>query len=140
MKEEGGNGLYSFQRVCDEWVNFTSFLARWVGAGLDDRLEYRSTYPCYDLSVALDKDLSHGVRRECLLLVAAHYILLSGRVLAEDCLDLKKASNKVGQDKWTRWAENLEQVSKEEPENTRLASATKVASQYMFFLQQEILG
>jgi hypothetical protein len=108
-------------------VNFTSFLARWLGAGLDHHYEDRSCYPCYDISKALDDVLPRGVRRECLLLVAANYIMLAGRTLARDYHDLEKVSNTVGPDKWTRWAEKLEQVSKEESENTRLTLATFVA-------------
>jgi hypothetical protein len=134
---QDGNGQYSFQEFCDQWVNFTSFRARWLEAGLNDRSSKRCHHSIHDISVALEENMPFGPRRECLLLVAAHYILLAGRILANDCL--KKIPNNFGPDKWTRWAEKFGQISRQEPENTRLASATKAASEYMLSLRQEIL-
>jgi hypothetical protein len=117
-EKKGGNGLYSFQRVCDEWVNFTSFLARWLGAGLDHHYEDRSCYPCYNISKALDDDLPREVRRKCLLLMAANYIMLAGRTLARDCHDLDEVSNKVdrtnghaGPKDWSKYQRRIREYS-----------------------------
>jgi hypothetical protein len=119
-------------------VNLTSFFARWLAVGLDDSFDDRSENSIFDISIALDEDRSCGLQRDCVLLVAAHYILLAGPTLANDCL--KKVPNKVGSSKWKRWAEKFEEISKQEPNNTRLALATKAAGQYMFSLHREILG
>lgn len=71
-----------------------------------------------------------------MVMVAAQYILLAGRRIAEDCFT--KPVKGFGLDKWRRWADRLEEISRqEEGGNTGLASATKEAHEYMLSLQPE---
>lgn len=115
--------------MCNEWVNFSSFIARTTEAGLNG--DYYN-YMLIDISHGLDDDLPQGLKRDCQVMVAAQYILLAGGTLAENCF---KA------DEWRRWAEKLKEISKkEEGVNTRLASATEEAYRYMVSLHPAVFS
>lgn len=117
----------SFEEVCDTWVNFSSFLARVTEAGL---IGDCYNYARFDISQGLDEDLPHGLMRDSKVMVAAQYILLAGKTLANECFD---------KDQWRRRAEKLKEISKEEGgSNTVLASATEEAHNYMVSLHPEI--
>jgi len=122
--------------VCDEWVNFSCFLARCIEAGLNDGYGNRCKYPSIDISQGLEQDLPRGLKRDCKLMVAAQYILLAGRTLADDCFN--KPVSGFGPEQWRRWAEKLGEVSRQEGGNTYLASAAEEARRYMVSLHPEI--
>lgn len=97
-------------------MNFSSFLARLTEAGLTDD-DYK--YPLADISDGLDKNLPHGLKRDCQVMVAAQYILLAGGTLAEKFFQA---------DEWRRRAEKLKETSKEEGGNTRLQLRRKLTN------------
>lgn len=111
-----------------------------------DRYENRFKYPSIDISHGLDQDLPPGPERDCKVMVAAQCILLAGRSLADDCFKQKPGKASVGPDQWRRWAEKLEEISKnekrsgddaEELKTTGLASAAEEAHQYMMALHPD---
>lgn len=125
-----------YQKACDEFLNFSCFLARYLEAGLMDESPDRCKYSGIDVREALDHDLPQGPLRDCQLMVAAQHILLAGRVLAEECFN--QSFKGFGPDKWRRWAAKLEEISRREREkNESLASAAKDAHEYMLSLPYE---
>lgn len=120
-------------------MNFSGFLARCIQAGLNNNYPDGLRYPSIDIREGLAQDLPSGPRRDCKVMVAAQYILLAGRMIAEDCL--KKPVKGFGLDEWRHWAERLEAISRqEEGVNPGLASATTEAHQFMLSLLAENLG
>ena len=77
-----------------------------------------------------------GPKRDCEVMVAAQYILLSGRTLVDDCF--KKPVKVFGPDRWRRWAEKLGEISRQESGNTRLGSVADEARKYMVSLYPEV--
>jgi hypothetical protein len=68
-------------------------------------------------------------------MVAAQCILLAGRTIREDCF--AKPVRGFGPDEWSRWAEWLGEISRQETGNTGLAFAAKEAQIYMLSLDPE---
>jgi hypothetical protein len=56
-ERSGGDGKNSFQDVCCEWVNSSCFLARRIGASLNDGCENRCKYASIDILQVLERDL-----------------------------------------------------------------------------------
>lgn len=135
-ERRGGYGEQTFQEVCDEWVNFSSFLARCTEAGLDDRYTNRCKYASIDIPNGLEDDLPHGPKRDSRVMVAAQYILLAGRTLADDCFN--KPIKGFGPEQWRCWVGKLKEISMQEGNNTSLALALEEARKYMVSLHPEI--
>ncbi len=117
-------------------MNFSSFLARCLEKGLNDNYPKPAKYALIDIPKGLENDLPPGPRRESKMMVAAQYILLSGRYLVDYCF--KTPVKGYGLDRWRRWAEKLEEIAREEGGNAELASAADDARKYMFSLNPEI--
>ncbi|KAL8722778.1 MAG: hypothetical protein Q9225_000789 [Loekoesia sp. 1 TL-2023] len=132
-ESSGGDGERSFQEICDEWLNFSCFLARCIEAGLNNGYVDRCKYPSIDIPEGLEPDLPRGPKRDCKIMVAIQYILLAGRVVAEDCF--KKPVDGFGPKQWERWAKRLGEIASQEDGNLRLASAAKDARKYMASLR-----
>ncbi|KAJ3962594.1 hypothetical protein N0V92_000663 [Colletotrichum tropicale] len=99
-----------FFRECDEWVNFSSFQARIVGAKVYKPWETYLKYPSVDIEVALEKDLPNGKLAECRLLVASEWIFHAGKVIYDD---MKKTNKeKWGPPRWKSWAGRIEEILK----------------------------
>jgi Protein of unknown function (DUF3632) len=128
-EEAGGDGTYSFQELCDQWVNLSSYLARCLQAGLNEDYYSGFKYASIDIPEGLDEKLPAGSRRDSKVMVAAQYILLAGEKIAGVCLE--KPVKNLGLDEWNRWAERLGEISKEESNNSELASAVEEAHKYM---------
>lgn len=135
LETRNGDGESSFRTVCDEWVNFSSFLARCIEAGLLDHLDNRCRYPSIDIPHGLEKDLPRGPMRDCKVMTAAQYFLLAGRTLADDCF--KESAPGLAPEKWRVWAGKLGEISRQEGSNNRLASATEEARNHMVSLRPE---
>jgi hypothetical protein len=69
-------------------------------------------------------------------MVAAQYIFLAGRNLADDCFT--KPVSCFGPDQWRHWAGKPVEISRQEGDNTCLASAAEEAHKYMVSLHPEI--
>lgn len=136
-ERRGGYGEQTFQEVCDDYVNLSSFLARCIEAGLDDRYKNRCKYASIDIPHGLEEDLLRGLKRDCRVMFAAQYILLAGRTLADNCFN--KAIDGFGPEQWRCWVEKLKEILMQEGGNhTGLASATEEARKYMVSLHPQI--
>lgn len=110
-------------------MNFSSYLARCLQAGLDDNYPNGFKYASVDIRQGLDEELQPRPRRDSEVTVAAQYILLAGEKIAGECLI--KPVKGFGLDEWNRWAERLGEISREESNNTDLACAVEEAHKYM---------
>lgn len=145
-KNKIGEG--KLKKECDEWINFTTLLARCIEAGVIAEYEFRWELCCMDINKALERDLPHGIRRDCLLMGAAQYVLLAGRTLSVDCykdpfeeMEGWFAGGYVeGPVRWRRWADRFKEISREENGNPRIASVTKQAHEHMVSLHPELFG
>ncbi|KAF9880097.1 hypothetical protein CkaCkLH20_02051 [Colletotrichum karsti] len=97
-----------FILTCDEWVNFSSFQARYHGAEIYEPWPSHLKYPSIDVSMALEKDLPGGKLGECRLLVASEWIIHAGKVIYED---MRKTNEpKWGLEKWNRWGSRFKEI------------------------------
>ena len=72
------------KEICDQWVNFSSFLARCKGSGLATQYETPCVHAGDDIEDGLEKDLPHGLVRDCKIMVAAQYVLIAGKLFSEE--------------------------------------------------------
>ena len=79
---------------------FSSFLARYLHAGLYDRFEDRSNHLSFDNLEGLDQDLQPEPKRDNDVMVAVQWILLAGRKVSEECFT--KLLKGIGPDEWSR--------------------------------------
>ncbi|KAJ0370108.1 hypothetical protein COL26b_010211 [Colletotrichum chrysophilum] len=100
----------AFIRRCDQWVNFSSFQARYHGAEIYKPWSTHLKYPNVDIELALEKDLPKGKLAECRLLVASEWIIHAGKVIYAD---MKRINNDLwGLERWKSWAGKLEEILK----------------------------
>jgi hypothetical protein len=131
--------VLSFDEICDEWLNLSSFLARWIQAGLSDGYEDRFKYPDLDISEGLEKGLPPGPKRDCKAIVAAQYILLAGRAIESYCFGTVAAANGLGPRRWKLWAEGFANISSDEENNSDLREAAEKAHNFMVSVHPELL-
>jgi hypothetical protein len=131
-----------FIETCDEWVNFSAFIARCVQAGLLDRFsDGISKYPSWDVPDGLEKGLQPGILRDCRVMVSAQYIILAGRRLFEEFLS-KSASptekSEWWQEKWQLWPGKFEALSDgyEKDGKTEMAAMIREAHDLMLSLSK----
>lgn len=96
------------QKKCDEWVNFSAFLARCTGAGFYDQYSGVFLYPSVDISLALEKKLPTGSLRACRLMVAAQWILHSGRRIHDSMVEENKKDWDL--ERWSVWEARLKEI------------------------------
>ncbi|KAK1659853.1 hypothetical protein BDP55DRAFT_327903 [Colletotrichum godetiae] len=94
-----------FILTCDEWVNFSSFLARYHGSKAYQRWDSHMKYPSIDIELALEKPLPSGKLGECRLLVASNWLIHAGKIIYEDMK--KSGTERWGLGRWSRWTETL---------------------------------
>lgn len=112
-------------------MNYSSFIARCIEAGLDKDDENCFKYPRDDITIGLEHEMPPRLARDCKVMVAAQYILLAGRALAQEFMD--PSYKNYGIARWRRRAEKLREISKEDG-NPRLAYAAKEARRHMISL------
>ena len=132
LEKTNGEDGRSLSEICDQWVNFSSFLARIIAAGLKNGLS-RAKYPSIACRDALE-NVTTGPRRDCLLRVATQYILISGHCLAEDKLNGTK--DKLDPRSWKLWTEKFREISQTHGDPS-LAAAAKEAYERMTALNSE---
>ncbi|KAF2493455.1 hypothetical protein BU16DRAFT_619781 [Lophium mytilinum] len=137
-ERNGGDGQHSFLEVCSEWVNFSSFLARYIKAGLRQGSQECWKYPEVDISKALEHDLPRGPKRDSQIMVAAQYVLLGGKELADHFIESESVG--LGPDRWRRWAGKLAEISRQEETDTLVASVADEANKYMVYLHSELFS
>ena len=131
------DGDESLQEQCNRWINFSSFVARVLEAGLLDNSTCRRKYASWGCHDGLEVDLPQQQRRNCEVMVAVQYILLSGHALAEDYANAPAFEGAM--ESWKRWAEKLQQISRED-ECGQLAHRAKEAYGHMRSLTSEVLS
>jgi len=131
-----GPELKAYKEDCDQWVNFSAFLARCTASGLDRNYEDPIPYPSRDLENALEENHGPGLKRDYTILAAAQYILLADRTLYEDFIGKAAEGSKRktwGLKKWPLWNRKFAEAAAEYEANgrTELAEATKKANDKM---------
>jgi Protein of unknown function (DUF3632) len=89
----------------DKWVNFSSFLARCIEAGLNDHHKYPCEHFELDISEFLEHDFPPGTYRDCWVMIAAQYILLAGRTIRKHIAG--------GLQKWQQLANRFKEIADE---------------------------
>lgn len=110
-----------WKEQCDEWVNFSSFLARCIQARVDDQILPISKYPRINIADGLDVHMQPGIKRDSRVMIAAQYILLAGPALDEGLIQDPKAYA-TGVVQWQSWARRFKELAEME-----LASEVKAA-------------
>lgn len=120
----------SFKRLCDEWVNFSSFLARCTAEGFYDHYEARYKFPSVDIPLGLglgldDGELPRGELGSCRLMVAAQWILHCGGRLRADMAESGSAHWNL--DKWDCWVARLREMLERGVEDVKVKAAVEKA-------------
>ncbi|KAK2765316.1 hypothetical protein FQN54_008160 [Arachnomyces sp. PD_36] len=110
-----------WKQRCDEWVNFSAFLARCVQARIDDDAFDIGKYPRMNIDDAVSSHITDEVKRNSWVMVAAQYVLLAGPVMDEEFIQ-KPEVRDLGMSMWQFWAEGFKKVAEGE-----LASNVKEA-------------
>jgi Protein of unknown function (DUF3632) len=131
----------SILRQCNEWVNFSSFLARCIASGIND--SYKDGYELLKINIneALEKDHPPGIYRDCWIMVAAQYILLAGEAIYKQMISSAvkgSDSERRGLDKWRLWANMFGKRADEEDSKSEANSAAFAAYQKMVSLHPEL--
>ncbi|KAK7990493.1 hypothetical protein PG990_014773 [Apiospora arundinis] len=77
----------SSRKSLEEWVNFSTFLARCIKSGLLDKFDGWGRYPAVEIRKALEENPGQGPRRDCLVMVAAQYLLVAGNKIHHQFVD-----------------------------------------------------
>ncbi|KAK1636370.1 hypothetical protein BDP81DRAFT_394975 [Colletotrichum phormii] len=97
-----------FILICDEWVNYSCFLARFVGSKAHNSNESSTKWPSIDVELALEKPLPTGKLGECRLLVASNWLIHAGKTIYEDMK--KSGTERWGLGRWGRWTEVIRSI------------------------------
>ncbi|KAI8154517.1 hypothetical protein K4K49_004061 [Colletotrichum sp. SAR 10_70] len=127
----------AFIRRCDQWVNFSSFQARYHGAEIYKPWSTHLKYPNVDIELALEKDLPKGKLAECRLLVASEWIIHAGKVIYAD---MKRINNDLwGLERWKSWAGKLEEILKAGEQSEDVTINLRAALDEMISIDRDIL-
>lgn len=122
-------GPSEWKERCDRWVNFSSFLARCIQTRLDDHVADMTKYPRMDIPEGLEKEHPQGVKRDCMVMVAAQYILLSVQFIDEELVikpdEGRSDTTLRGSRRWRLWADKLKGMC--ENKNYELAPGVRTA-------------
>ncbi|GAM33582.1 hypothetical protein TCE0_011f00585 [Talaromyces pinophilus] len=123
------------QEKCDDYLNYSTFLARCTGANLykNDKTGARYKYCTYGIADGLEKDMPRGNIRRSRILVAANYILFSGQAVRDYCYSHPSDSDrgKRARDMWNLWKEKFEAIADGQDEDPEIKDATKKAHSIM---------
>ncbi|KAK1705861.1 hypothetical protein BDP67DRAFT_582875 [Colletotrichum lupini] len=99
-----------FILTCDEWVNYSCFLARFSGSGAHIAYEGQTKWPSIDVELALEKPIPTGKLGQCRLLVASNWLIHAGKFIYEDMK--KTGAERWGLGRWGRWTEAIRGILK----------------------------
>ncbi|KAG7039998.1 hypothetical protein JMJ77_0010277 [Colletotrichum scovillei] len=99
-----------FILTCDEWVNYSCFLARFSGSEAHIAYEGQSKWPSIDVELALEKPIPAGKLGQCRLLVASNWLIHAGKFIYEDMK--KTGAERWGLGRWGRWTEAIRGILK----------------------------
>lgn len=114
---------------CQDWVNFSTFLAQCTAQGFFDRYENAYRYPSYDIPLGLsnEEEQLNVELRNARLLVAAQWIRYAGRGIYED---MAKSDEEcpwwVGK-WWSDWQYSLKEELEREDLDVGIRSALREA-------------
>lgn len=116
--------------MCEEWVNFASFLAQCIAGGLYPR-SFSFNWPIYDIDDGLKEDVAEATRtpRPCRVMVAARYMLIAPQPLYDALI--KYQGRDLGLEKWQFWAKRLKEIFDNDDHRPELRAATKEAREKM---------
>ncbi|KAK1546872.1 hypothetical protein CPAR01_00839 [Colletotrichum paranaense] len=97
-----------FILTCDEWVNFSSFLARYHGSKAYQPRPGALKYPSVDIELALEKPLPPGKLGECRLLVASNWFIHAGKLIYENMAETDTKNWNLGV--WTLWTKAIRDI------------------------------
>lgn len=115
-----------FKNTCDEWLNFSTFLARCVGEGIHGKqLHHSLRWAARDIPSGLKDDLPDPVAHECFLMVSVQWILHAGRCIHDDMVRTDEEGWNL--DTWKSWATRLNVLHEGGMQNGILASKIRGA-------------
>lgn len=133
--EENSASASDIQEKCNDYLNYSAFLARCTGAGLyeNDKNKTGYKYCTYGIADGVEKDLSHGNIRKARILVAANYILLSGQVVRDYCHNYPSDSDRGrrAREMWNAWKQKFEKIADGQDEDYDIKDAAKRAHAVM---------
>lgn len=127
------------QEACDQYVNWSSFIARCTSAGLlVDKHDNEYKYSTVDISRGVEEEIPHGNIRNARILAAANYILLAGSGIRNYCYSYPSDSDrgKRARDMWSLWREKFQAIADGEDEDPDIKDATKKAHSIMVELDE----
>ncbi|KAK2753931.1 hypothetical protein FQN54_007290 [Arachnomyces sp. PD_36] len=131
------SGPQDWKQHCDEWLNFSSFLARCIQVRIDDHVLVISKYPRMNIEDGLGTYIDDSIRRSCWVMVAAQYVLLAGPVLREEFIQ-SPSSPDWGIDKWKFWAKRFGEVGSGRGLAPEVKEAALEARRKMILLKPEL--
>lgn len=129
-EQEAENGCVQSKKVCEEWVNFSSFLARCFAGGVYHK-SFNFNCPIHDVDDGLKEDVTETTRapRTCRIMVAARYMILASRALYDALIKYKGQG--LGLEKWEFWARRLKEIGDKGDYTSELKIAAKEAREKM---------
>lgn len=118
------------QGSCDQYINWSSFIARCTSAGfLADKEGYEYKYSTEDISRGIEDEIPRGDIRNARILAAANYILLAGPSIRNHCYSDPSDSDdgKRGRDMWNLWEKRFETIANGQDEDPGVKDAAKKA-------------
>lgn len=135
LDEDDTTSASDIQEKCDDYMNYSAFLARCTGAGLYKNKTTDSGYKycTYGIDDGLEKDMPQGIIRKSRILVAANYVLLSGRPVRDFCYSYPSDSDrgKMERDMWNSWKERFKVVADSQDEDPEIKEVTRKAHKIM---------
>lgn len=110
-----------WKQKCDQWLNFSTFKARTLAAGIcanDPNWSLKA--PLKDISIGLglrDDIWGDDIFTNCVLMVAAQYIIIAGEGVRSRFTEEKEepgSNMRLNQHLWKLWTERLQEASNSE--------------------------
>lgn len=122
------------QESCDQYVNWSSFIARCTGAGI---LSAYEKYSAVDMDEALKKELPRGYLRNCRILAAANYIIYAGQAIEESNHSFPPGSEseRKALDMWNMWKGKFKDIADGQDEDPEIKDVARKAHMMMVELE-----
>ncbi|ROW11478.1 hypothetical protein VMCG_01147 [Cytospora schulzeri] len=115
----------AYERRCDSWVNFSSFLARCTAQGFydDDSSLYKDASVDIPLGLGLEGESSPGKLGSCRLMVSLQWILHCGDKIRDNMIQSDKPKWNMG--KWDQWVAKLKEIEEGGIEDAKVKAAAE---------------
>ncbi|KAK6852098.1 hypothetical protein PG995_012223 [Apiospora arundinis] len=131
----------SSRKSLEEWVNFSTFLARCIKSGLLDRFDGWGRYPAVEIRKALEENPGQGPRRDCLVMVAAQYFQVAGNKIHHQFVAqyaIGSQERQRGLEAWGLWSGRLQVLADGQGLKPEVEHAVKEARTLMLSLEPSI--